>query len=216
MYHVAVLHFDETYFYQKKLLNSAIQIDLRNIKGAKFLCNQLTLRLIEAKIPKIKSLICFIGKGEYHYVSFVFLKRICFPFVLTIIDNHLDMRYSNEDFIRCDSWVYWAAKLRNIKRVYFINLSNTKTVLKASLPVYLSVDKDVLDRRYLNTRWTQGCVSVDELCDFLSYFSRINNIIGVDVCGEPEIDEPEQIEKSEEINFKILHSLRLGSLEKSA
>ncbi|MCS7203494.1 MAG: hypothetical protein NZ809_03495 [Thermodesulfovibrio sp.] len=215
MHPVVVLHFDETYFYQKKLINSAIQIDLRNI-GKKFICDEHTLRLIESKIPKINCFICFIGKGEYHYVSFVLLKRLRFPFVLTVVDNHLDMKYSEKGFVRCDSWVYWAAKLKNVKRIYFINSSNIKRIFKTYLPVYMSIDKDILDKKYLNTRWTQGNVSLEELCNFIYYFFKKNTLLGIDICGEPDFEDLEEIKKSEKINLTILNCLSLKSVKKSA
>jgi len=77
MYHVLILHFDDTYFYQKNLRRkAAVEIDLRFLKGTKFMCTRNVLRLVDRMIPDIRSWICFTGKGEYHYISFIFLKRI--------------------------------------------------------------------------------------------------------------------------------------------
>lgn len=220
MYRVAVLHFDDTYFYQDSLRKYAIEVDLRFLKGIKFLCLKDKLSLIENQITKkinqIKSMICFIGKGEYHYISYLLMKRICIPFCLFVIDNHLDMRYCREDLIRCDSWIYRAGKIKNLKWIFFINSLSIDRVPKIGFPVYLSIDKDILDKKYLNTRWTQGKACPSELFRFLVKFSSVNEILAVDICGEPEIEDLKEMKKSEKINISIIECFGYENLKKSA
>jgi len=216
MYHVLILHLDDTYFYQIKLREIAtMEIDLRFLKEKKFMCPLHKLKFIEKRIPINNSLISFIGKGDYHYFSFVFLKLINEPFSLLVIDNHLDMRYSNDSFIRCDSWIYNAGFLKNLKHIFYINSSNIDKAPDTNLPVYISLDKDIIDRKYLKTNWTQGNLSPDQLFEFLSKIQSKNKIIGIDICGEPEFNI-EEIRKSEEINLSIVDIFKSFRLKKSA
>lgn len=216
MYHVLILHFDDTYFYQNSLREkSLIEIDLRGYRGTCFMSSVESLRFIEKRIPKIHSLISFIGKGDYHYISYIFLKRINEPFTLFVVDNHLDMKYSDKNFIRCDSWLYNAGLLKNLKQIFYVNSSNIDRTCKVKLPIYLSIDKDIIDEKYLKTRWTQGNISPMQLFEFVSRLLADNRIIGIDVCGEPELDI-EEIRKSEEINLSIVELLQSVIIKKSA
>lgn len=217
MYPVVILHFDDTYFHQKRLRRKAnIEIDLRFLKETKFMCTSDVLRYLDSIIPHISSWICFIGKGAYHYISFIFLKRIRQPFALVVVDNHLDMRCSNKDFIKCDSWIYRAGMLENLKEIYYINSSKIDRIPEMRYPVYLSIDKDIVAPRYLITGWTQGRTCPDQVFNFISEISSINRIISMDICGEPESDNIKEIEKSEAINLNLLNCLKLKTLKKSA
>ena len=56
-------------------------------------------------------------------------------------------------------------------------------------PLYLSIDKDVLDKEYAMTNWDQGGMSLDQLKAWLRFFSEENRktgygILAVDICGE--------------------------------
>ncbi|PMP72479.1 hypothetical protein [Thermodesulfovibrio sp. 3462-1] len=216
MYHVLILHFDDTYFYQRNLRKKAFaEIDLRSLKETKFMCPEDRLKLIEKRIPLHQSLITFIGKGDYHYISFLFLKRIKEHFALLVIDNHLDMRAFNGDIIRCDSWIYRAGFLKNLKEIFYINSSNIGKIFEVKLPIYLSIDKDIIDKKHLNTRWTQGSISPQQLFNFLFNLLSNNKIIAADICGEPELDI-EELRKSEKINLKIVEILQSLKMKKSA
>jgi arginase family enzyme len=51
--------------------------------------------------------------------------------------------------------------------------------------IYISIDKDVLSKACVNTNWDQGDMSLDELYSILGELFANNNVIGMDVCGEP-------------------------------
>lgn len=51
-------------------------------------------------------------------------------------------------------------------------------------PVYLSIDKDVLDAHSAATNWDQGELSLPELEQLLSVVLRQEQVIGIDICGE--------------------------------
>lgn len=71
----------------------------------------------------------------------------------------------------------------------------------SNLPVYISIDKDVLSLKYSETNWSQGMMSLPVLENILSYFMQNDRIIGIDICGEcdPGIPLPEYSE-SELVN----------------
>lgn len=73
--------------------------------------------------------------------------------------------------------------------------------IKTDLPVYISIDKDILDRKYSETNWSQGKMSLTMLEELLLHFMQNRRILGIDICGEcqPGIPFPEYIE-AEEIN----------------
>lgn len=73
--------------------------------------------------------------------------------------------------------------------------------IKRELPVYISIDKDVLDEKYSETNWSQGRMSLPMLERLLSHFLEHKEILGIDICGECQqgIPLPEYFE-AEEIN----------------
>lgn len=51
-------------------------------------------------------------------------------------------------------------------------------------PIYISVDKDVLNREEAVTDWDQGSLTLQELEELLVILFRKQRVIGVDICGE--------------------------------
>ncbi len=75
-------------------------------------------------------------------------------------------------------------------------------------PVFISVDKDVLDRSACLTNWDQGTMKLEMLADILRYISQKRMIYGADICGEPPADAlPEAIEQSSRVNMEIFESI---------
>ena len=54
----------------------------------------------------------------------------------------------------------------------------------ASIPVYISIDKDVLSPDYAVTNWDQGSMNLKELEKLLHIILNNHSILGIDVCGE--------------------------------
>ena len=109
-------------------------------------------------------------------------------------------------------------------------LENKLKLIRTDLPLYISIDKDVLGPEYTETNWSQGDMSIDGLERLLSVFLggqgeekntdacrnderyaggiRHSRILGVDVCGEVQTDisVPEYLEaeeKNEKVNFEL-------------
>lgn len=109
-------------------------------------------------------------------------------------------------------------------------LENKLKLIRTDLPLYISIDKDVLGTEYTETNWSQGDMSIDGLERLLSVFLggqgeekntdacrnderyaggiRHSRILGVDVCGEVQTDisVPEYLEaeeKNENVNIEL-------------
>ena len=75
-------------------------------------------------------------------------------------------------------------------------------------PLYISIDKDILDKHYIETNWSQGHMSLGMLEHLLKFFLKDKKIIGVDICGECQIGLPfpeyiEAEEKNAETNIEL-------------
>ena len=78
---------------------------------------------------------------------------------------------------------------------------------KDKLPIYISIDKDVLNKDIVNTSWDQGTMTFDELKYILEIFIKNKEIIGLDICGENEISKVEDIKNNDDINGRLLKFL---------
>lgn len=83
------------------------------------------------------------------------------------------------------------------------------------LPIYISIDKDVLDRSGARTNWNQGDMPTDVLEKLLRYVFRHQKVIGVDICGEcsfaeplPELLEDQRVNReTDELLYRFLSDL---------
>ena len=73
--------------------------------------------------------------------------------------------------------------------------------IKMDLPVYISIDKDVLNRDGARTNWNQGDMPLRILERLLLEVFEHQDVIGVDICGECSPLEPlQELLKDEKIN----------------
>lgn len=109
-------------------------------------------------------------------------------------------------------------------------LENKLKLIRTDLPLYISIDKDVLGPEYTETNWSQEDMSIDGLERLLSVFLggqgeeknsdacrndernagdiRHSRILGIDICGEIQTDIPvpeylEAEEKNEKVNIEL-------------
>ncbi len=230
---VLVLHSENDYLYQKKLLSCAFTIDLRDIKEKKLMASPLALKNIEKRLSLPDKCVSFLGKGDYHYLTYLFLKKIKKPFNLIVFDNHIDDRETlDKGFISCGSWLNDAACLPDLKKTIVITsnpgLKRSKNekieILEAdagkvlnrlgNLPVYISIDKDVLSKKYINTTWDQGDLAPEDIACILNSLKETREILGADICGEPDEFNFAEHTKSEKLNLEFLRILTESSTEK--
>lgn len=76
--------------------------------------------------------------------------------------------------------------------------------LDTDLPLYISVDKDVLCKEDAATTWSQGDMQLSELLNFLEIVLERQNIIGMDVCGECDPDSCSEDYLNDHANTAIL------------
>ncbi|GGK11782.1 arginase [Caldalkalibacillus thermarum] len=215
---VTVLNFDHTYHHQPHLLqHKHCWIDLSDLKQANMYCSQETLEEISRRIRPVRQpRLTFIGTGNYHYVTYLFLEKISEPCDLVLFDHHSD---TGEPYplLSCGSWVTKAlSELPLLEQVIIIGLhpkystsippqyfSRVRIVPTADLlnrpeakilkwikteHVYISIDKDVLDPAFASTNWDQGSMSLPLLLRLLKAIGRHKQILGIDVCGELPYD----------------------------
>ena len=80
--------------------------------------------------------------------------------------------------------------------------------LSVDLPVYLSVDKDVLCAEDASTTWSQGHMKLEELGQLLAILLEKQDILGMDVCGECDPDACEGDHLNDLANRKLLELWR--------
>ena len=76
--------------------------------------------------------------------------------------------------------------------------------LDADLPLYISVDKDVLCKEDASTTWSQGDMHLSELMSFLEVVLELQNVVGRDVCGECDQDSGSEDFLNDHANEAIL------------
>lgn len=72
------------------------------------------------------------------------------------------------------------------------------------LPLYLSIDKDVLCPADASTTWSQGDMTLEELSRFTEILLKKQRILGVDVCGECDPDSCGDDELNDRANLELL------------
>lgn len=164
-----------------------IQSDFSHLEGTNCYCDAdsaLAIRQAISGLP-LCDVHC-IGTGDYHYVSLFWLERIREPFCLVLFDNHPDDQQTafGGDLLSCGSWVAEARKLPMCKAVLWYDGNGQKHgTLEQDLPVYISVDLDILDKAYAVTDWDQGCMTLDWLIGQIEELRSIHRLAGADICG---------------------------------
>ena len=134
-----------------------------------------------------------IGTGDYHYQTLFWLERIAEPFSLVLFDHHPDDQDGafGEDLLSCGGWVARARKLPFLEKDVWIRDAADFPVLAAlpELPVYLSLDLDVLSEQYARTDWDQGAMTLDEMQTALRALVSTRRILGVDLCGGNTVEK---------------------------
>ncbi|MGG5252392.1 arginase family protein [Neobacillus sp. SM06] len=250
---MTILHFDDTYYEQQRLRKFPHEeIDFEKLQHVNLYCELDSLKILQKKLQKRNEKgITFIGSGNYHYVSFLFLKEITKPFTLVLFDNHPDLgtvAEQEQNLLSCGTWVSYALReLPLLQRVVIIGPTTAmphqafdsrvvifpfdgshhysrKSILSAihTETVYISIDKDVLNRSEAVTNWDQGIMNSETLLHDLAFILKNKQVEGMDVCGEEQIspvqaflpDFQKVIRKNEEANINILETcLKAGAVQ---
>ncbi|MDI3327954.1 MAG: hypothetical protein QJR06_05345 [Alicyclobacillaceae bacterium] len=155
----------------------------------------------------------FIGSGDYHYLTALFLEQIGHPVTLLLIDHHDDAAGEPRGVLSCGNWVRYAARQPWVRAVVSFDgrrarwtpaqpagarfrwlpvplrgdPGNRPEQLLPYIPtqsLYISIDKDVLRPEEAGTNWDQGSMAVQELLNLLGALAARRSIFAMDVCGE--------------------------------
>lgn len=93
--------------YKKAAAKHAHIIQGQHIKGTDCYCDDEAVKLLEENIGnESENGIHYLDSGNYHYISYLWLKKIERPFELVLFDNHPDMQPSLfGDILSCGGWV---------------------------------------------------------------------------------------------------------------
>lgn len=194
-----------------------------------------------------KDKLYYLGNGNYHYLTLVLLARLEEPFTLITFDHHNDARYFPfPDMTSCGSWIRTALEeLDLLEKVIIIGASadNTKEMKNGlsdklfflseekisekvlqrisnaikTKNIYISVDRDFLSEREVQTNWDQGNNQLPDLLSAIQLFSKDHILVGADVCGDIVWDfrtlnkytMQSTLEQSIQVNKNIFEALNL-------
>lgn len=177
-------------------------VDCRDIEGTACLCDDEAAAEIIRRTSGIPWRgIHWIDGGDYHYLTSLLCRKADEPFDLLLFDHHTDMqqpRYG--EIISCGGWlrdmllhnpmlrrgviVGAAEELRCETEPFAERVAmQSSPEFEGDVPVYVSIDKDVLSEEDAATNWDQGAMRLPELIESLRLLSLRRRIIGADICG---------------------------------
>jgi arginase family enzyme len=187
------------------------RISLKDIPGRNMYCTDECFEEIAERLSVYQDPekgIHFIDTGNYHYMSRIFTSFIREKYDLILFDNHNDMQKAGfGDMLSCGSWalevlekderlcslyVYGPSSfeaegeecdIRYVGKQVPGRLYRGRGYEEGIHPVYLSVDKDILDVTECVTNWDQGNLSLFELEELIKTKLSGKRLIGADICG---------------------------------
>ena len=163
--------------FEQEGFTSLPSVDLRSLEGTNCYCSPEAAEVIKREIAKIPlSTVCWIDTGDYHYLSYFRGCLIDEPFELVLLDNHTD-DFDLSDTLSCGNWV---TALERDNPHFIVPHSGLEP---QSLPVFLSIDMDILAPSEFRTNWDQGKMSFDELLTTIREIAATRRIIAIDICG---------------------------------
>ena len=177
-----IINLSGVYDDEGRVPEAAHTLDLRALDGCCCYCAPAAAGTIRQAMDKASAAgIHWIDTGDYHYITKFWLEKLREPFLLALFDNHPDDEADTLDsgLLSCGNWVAAARDELELMKGDFRN----EISLPGSLPVYLSIDLDVLSPEWARTDWSQGTMSLPELLDAIGRIAAGHRILGVDICG---------------------------------
>ena len=162
-------------------------------------------------LPRIR----FLDNGNYHYMTRILASFISESFDLITFDHHTDDKEPAFAGLRsCGSWRRDIADGNQFLKESMLIRSYEdfkSSYISSDLPLYISVDKDVLSQDVLKTNWDQGDMREDEFFDIIEKLFDTRRIIAFDVCGEDLTEEP--CGENKKFNEKLIRFLKIKTGE---
>ncbi len=205
IYNFTNIYKEET-FYKK---NNFKFIDLSNISSTRYiLSNEGYLNIKKYFTNNELNGIHFIDSGDYHYLTKLFCDLINYDFCLIVFDHHSDMKDDDfNNYLTCGNWINHVKNNKYLKKIIIVgpklnnnelisditenNIINVSKLEEAKFfisdfPVYISIDKDILDSSVIETNWDQGILKEKDILKAINIIFNKDNVIGIDICGECE------------------------------
>ena len=216
-----VFHFSEAYREEGFLcwLQEAQVLDFTGLEGSCCYCDaQARKKLVDAfpnPLPRLR----WLDSGDYHYLSHLLALQETKPFHLVLLDNHPDNQDpAFEGVLSCGSWVKemqegnpWVRDVVTIGPEGCENEIPQEWLEKRrGERVYVSLDKDIMDKAYARTDWTQGGHTLEDVKKELGKLAERMEIVAVDICGELTPSKgatPEDLRINKETNIELYHCL---------
>lgn len=107
MISVSVLNFTGVYERESFYKDGDCEwIDCSDLSGVNGFCDEASMKEIEARISRLSGWIHFIDGGNFHYLSYLMVRKIREPFTLVVFDHHTDMKPSIfAGLLSCGCWI---------------------------------------------------------------------------------------------------------------
>lgn len=189
-------------------------IDFTGVSGIHTMCNMENIETMAKMTEHKPNQMFYLGNGNYHYLTLMLTQNISDPYTLIVFDNHNDAGIVPfEKVTTCGSWIDDALHRQdNLKQVLIIGVQNkdektininhssrlsvirkkamNKQTIKAHIAdiptknVYISIDRDILSPREVETNWNQGTMTTDQLTMLIADILRDHTLIEGDICGD--------------------------------
>ena len=189
------------------------RVDCSAIEGTSCYCDPEAEEVLATLLREVPTdTVHWLDSGDYHYLSRLTTDRIAEPFDLVVFDHHTDMQEpAFGDILSCGGWVRSALRRnpflhhvllvgvapelaaecdRSGGRVTVVDRTALPApevlprLLRDHLPIYLSIDKDVLHPDFARTDWDQGTMTLPALEAFVEALADSRPLMGADMCGE--------------------------------
>lgn len=216
MNEIVIMDFSKQY---KDLYNHAFDMfckvhlmQMGDISGTNGYCDDTAANTIRTRISEFSyEGIRFIDSGNYHYLSLFWMEKVKEDFALVLFDHHSDTQEAAfGDILSCGSWVKRATETnRHLKKVYSIGVEGvSEEEIQGDLPIYISIDKDVMEEEYAACDWDQGQMTLIELMNRLQDLFKDHRILGIDICGDKKTPNDNELEINNKTNKSLLALIR--------
>ncbi len=191
----------------------ATKMDFRELEGTCCYCSEEASEVFSEAIPGPEG-IAWIDSGDYHYLSYFRAGRILEDFELILLDNHSD-DFDLCGLLSCGNWVT-ALQAQSGCRVSLIRgIRDYDPAAPSPLPVFISLDLDVLREEDFITNWDQGTMTMEELETILGAIAGSRKLLGMDICGGLSVSKgasEEALQSNREFRERLCDFLKEISL----
>ena len=212
-----VSHFSGAYAEEGLLstLQDAQVLDFTALEGCCCYCDAEARKKMEEAFPQPLPRLRWLDSGDYHYLSHLLALREQEPFHLVLMDNHPDNQDAAfEGVLSCGSWVKEMQEqnpqLRDVLTIgppgCLNEVPQEWLEQRRGERVYVSLDKDIMDKAFARTDWTQGGHSLEDVERELGKLMESMEVVALDICGELAPSKgatPEDLRINRETNFEL-------------